>query len=95
MAILQDVVTAWRLLWNPRVSLGLKLLLPVAAMVYWIWPIDLIPGLPLDDIAVLLLALRAFVMLAPQDAVRNARNQADAGNGDDDHIVDTTWRRVE
>lgn len=91
IAILRDVVTAWRLLWDPRVSFSLKMLLPIAAAVYWIWPLDLLPGLPFDDIAILLLALRAFVQLAPQEAV----NSANGSTNDGEPVVDTTWRRVD
>lgn len=91
IAILRDVATAWRLLWDPRVPFSLKMLLPVAAAVYWIWPLDLIPGLPFDDIAILLLALRAFVQLAPQEAVNGATNRSKDGES----VIDTTWRRVD
>ena len=63
-AILQDMSRAWRLFWDPKVPVALKIVLPIAALVYWIFPIDLIPGIPLDDIAILVLALRLFVQLA-------------------------------
>ncbi len=92
MAILRDVVTAWRLLWDPRVPMTLKMLLPIAAALYWISPLDLLPGLPFDDIAIMLLALRAFVQLAPKEAVRNAARREETNDGP---VVDTTWRKVE
>lgn len=91
LAIFRDVVTAWRLLWDSRVPFTLKMLLPIAAAIYWVWPLDLLPGLPFDDIAILLLALRAFVQLAPQEAVRSAQNPS-ASN---EPVIDTTWRRVD
>ncbi len=43
---------------------NLKLMLPIAAVLYWLWPLDLMPGLPFDDIAVLFFALTFFVKLA-------------------------------
>lgn len=48
---------------NPRIPLYLKLLLPLGAALYWFWPMDLLPGLPIDDVAVLLIALRLFLSL--------------------------------
>ncbi len=97
-AIMQDMATAWRLLWDPRVPGWLKLILPAAAALYVINPID-IPG-PFDDIAVLVLALRFFVQLAPAVAVNNARGQAGEQPNNptvrnDDNIVDTTWNVVD
>jgi len=57
---------AGRLLFDMRVPFSLKLMLPIAAAVYWIWPLDLMPGLPFDDVAVLFFALTLFVHLANQ-----------------------------
>jgi uncharacterized membrane protein YkvA (DUF1232 family) len=70
--ILRDLSVSWKLLLDPAVPGLLKLLLPVAALVYWISPLDIIPGMPLDDLAILLLAARLFVSLAPRDSVYRA-----------------------
>lgn len=70
--ILRDLVATWRLLWDPSVPGLLKFALPFLALLYWISPIDLIPMLPFDDIAVVLLAARLFVALAPRDSVDRA-----------------------
>jgi uncharacterized membrane protein YkvA (DUF1232 family) len=97
-AILRDFATAWRLFWDPRVPSALKLLLPVAAIIYWLSPLDLLPGLPIDDIAVLILALRFFVQLAPTDVVdniRGKRTQTYSPRSEDDNTIDTTWRVVD
>lgn len=97
-AILRDFATAWRLFWSPRVPAALKLLLPVVALVYWLSPLDLLPGLPLDDIAVLILALRFFVQMAPTDVVqemRGGRTQPPPHPSTDDNTIDTTWRVVD
>lgn len=101
--ILRDLWVAWRLLWDPQVSTLLKLMLPVLALAYWISPVDLLPGLPFDDVAVLLVASRLFVSLVPADALARALyvdpaasprewfRRSSAPPGDDD-VVDTTWR---
>lgn len=55
-----------------------KLLVPALALGYFLLPIDLLPDVvpflgQIDDIAVLLLLLRLFVTLAPQDVVAEYR----------------------
>jgi hypothetical protein len=64
--LLNQWMQAGRLLFDSRVPFNLKLLLPIAAAIYWIWPLDLMPGLPFDDVAVLFFALTFFVQLANQ-----------------------------
>ena len=65
----------WLLLKDKRVPVWIKLI-PAAALVYFISPIDLLPDLmlpglgELDDLAIILIALRAFVDLAPAGVVR-------------------------
>lgn len=75
---LQDVVRqarlAWRLFWDQRVPLWTKLI-PPAALVYLLFPIDILPDVALglgqlDDIAVLLIGVKLFIELAPPDVVR-------------------------
>ncbi len=99
--VLNAFFQAGPLLLDRRVPFVLKML-PIAAAIYWVWPIDLMPGLPFDDIAVLLIALTFFVKLA-NDAIEKVQQaeyaqQATAGAGaaaGDASIVDTTWRVVE
>ncbi len=64
----------WRLLWDPRVPLLYKLI-PFVGVLYVLSPIDFIPdpilGLgQLDDVGILLLGLRVFVGLIPDEVVR-------------------------
>jgi uncharacterized membrane protein YkvA (DUF1232 family) len=90
-AIQKDMAKAWRLFWDPKVPLALKIVLPIAALVYWIFPIDLIPGIPLDDIAILVLALRLFVQLAsPKPAAAPPAPTPD----DDENTIETSWRVI-
>lgn len=82
---------------NPRVPLYLKLLLPAGALAYWFWPVDLLPGLPIDDVAVLLIALRVFLSLADKALGRSGAEPTDGGASDADSAttVDGTWQTVE
>lgn len=70
--ILRDMAVTWQLMGDPQVSGLLKLALPVFAFLYWVSPIDLLVGMPFDDIAVMVLASRVFVQLAPPAAVERA-----------------------
>ena len=60
----------WGLFWDRRVAWRLKII-PVAALVYFLLPYDLIPDFmvpfigEVDDILVLFLALRLFLYLVP------------------------------
>jgi uncharacterized membrane protein YkvA (DUF1232 family) len=96
-AILRDLVMAWRLLWDPKVPTMLKVLIPVAALVYCLWPLDLLPFLPFDDIAVVILAMRLFAQMASSAAGtnRDGFSQAQPPRNDDTNTIDTTWRVVD
>ncbi len=64
---------AWRLIWDPRVPVWTKLV-PFVALLYIISPIDFVPdallGLgQLDDLGVLLLGIRVFTGLIPDEIV--------------------------
>ncbi|HEY3344735.1 MAG TPA: hypothetical protein VGJ97_07395 [Anaerolineaceae bacterium] len=61
-----------RLMGDSRVSPFLKLI-PIGAVLYALWPID-IPG-PFDDAAVLLLGSGLFVELCPSAVVQEHMNQ--------------------
>ncbi|MGC9360393.1 MAG: YkvA family protein [Anaerolineae bacterium] len=70
-ALGERLATAWRLFVDPRVPLWAKAL-PVSALVYVLWPMDVladvIPGLgQLDDLTILVLAIEAFIRLCPDD----------------------------
>jgi uncharacterized membrane protein YkvA (DUF1232 family) len=73
--LIKQVRLAWRL-WNDGRVPGWIKLIPVAGLLYLLSPIDLIPDLMLpgvgeiDDVVLLLLALKAFVDLSPPGVVR-------------------------
>ena len=68
----------WRLLWDGRVSIWVKLV-PIGVVAYILSPIDVvselfIPGLGyLDDLALLILAMNLFVALSPAQVVADIR----------------------
>lgn len=73
--IFKQLRLAWRLYQDGRVSGWVKLI-PVAGLLYFLSPIDLLPDLMLpglgevDDIVLLLLALKMFVDFSPPGIVR-------------------------
>lgn len=62
--IAENLVRSWKLLFDRRISLWLKLIFIIGGAIYWISPIDLIPGMPIDDLFVLLILLNIFAMMA-------------------------------
>lgn len=71
--IVQQAKLAYYLMLDPRVN-PLAKLIPVAALAYLVFPFDLSPDIvpvigQLDDVAILMLGLRFFFELAPQDVV--------------------------
>lgn len=91
---LQQAARSVQLLFDSRVPGSLKLMLPAAAMLYWLWPIDLMPGLPFDDIAVLVGAMALFARLAGE-AIEHQQRQAQQPASDDATVVDTTWKVID
>jgi len=81
-----------RLMGDKRVNFFLKLL-PIAALIYLISPVDLLPGavIPfigaLDDAAVLWLGAMLFVNLCPDEVVQEHMNAMQK-------VVTGTWRDV-
>lgn len=91
---LQQAARSVQLLFDSRVPGSLKLMLPAAAMLYWLWPIDLMPGLPIDDIAVLIGAMALFARLAGE-AIERQQRQTQQSASDDATVVDTTWKVID
>lgn len=77
--IIKNAKLVWRLMVDPRVSPWLKAI-PPATLLYLLFPIDFLPdpvlGLgQLDDIAVILLGVKLFIELCPQEIVRQHLRQ--------------------
>jgi len=73
---------AWRLLRDPVISVGPKLI-PLAVLLYVLFPLDFVPDLvpalgQMDDLAVLLLGLRFFIAACPKQAVQRHVAQMDS-----------------
>jgi uncharacterized membrane protein YkvA (DUF1232 family) len=74
--VVQHARLVWRLFWDRRVPLAAKLVVP-AAVAALVSPIDLIPDVlvgilglgVVDDLALLLIAARLVVALAPPEVV--------------------------
>jgi uncharacterized membrane protein YkvA (DUF1232 family) len=79
----------FRLIADRRVSPWAKLV-PIAGLIYWISPIDLIAGIPglsaVDDVAILWFAQYMFIELCPPDVVRELSKQLASNNNIVDHI---------
>lgn len=79
-----------RLMGDKRVNILLKLL-PVAALIYLVSPVDFLPGVvfpfigALDDMAVLWLGATLFVNLCPDEVVQEHMNAMQK-------VVMGTWR---
>jgi len=78
----RDLRLVWQLLRDPRVPIYQKAL-PGIVLAYLLSPFDLIPGfLPvigqLDDFALMLLGLKAFTYIAPDDLVTQYKQRLDA-----------------
>ncbi len=92
----------WRLLRDQRVHPLLKIL-PIGAMIYLAWPLDLAPGMTLpvigalDDMAILWLGLNLFVELSPADVVQEHRQQLGLSttNDPDGDIIDARSEDVD
>ncbi len=103
--LVRNLQLAWRLLLDRRVPLLTKLIIPGVMAAYILSPIDFVPdwllGLgQLDDLAVLVLAVKLFVDLAPDEIVREhlarlagASRSGRAAAGDE--VVDAEYRVIE
>ena len=73
MTFLRLLVFDRRLPWYVRA-------LPLAVLVYWISPLDLIPFFPFDDVAFALLVLAVMVWLTPRDLIVELLTTADSAH---------------
>ena len=102
--LVQRIKLIWRLMTDRRVNFFLKLL-PIASLVYLVFPFDLAPGIALpvigalDDAAIVWIGTSLFMSLCPEDVVEEHWNELtkvisakwrDAEPGDETDIVDVT-----
>ena len=105
--ILRDIITMFRLLFDPNTP-GWAKLLPIFAMLYFFSPIDLIPvpflGLGMvDDLAVIVLLSRVAAQMASAankngnaQSGQNYQGRQSTGNeSHDGKTIDATWQVVD
>lgn len=93
--LMNDFARAGKLMLHPRVPMAMKVLFPLGALAYWVIPTDLLPILPIDDIAVVLIALRTFVWLGESAARGELAGSEENKESASGQVVDTTWRVVD
>ena len=101
-ALFAELRLAWRLVKEPRVP-GLVKTLPALALLYVLSPFDFVPDvLPflgqVDDIGILLIAMKAFLKLSPQAALAHHAAAITSGRryapmSPSDIVIDATCRR--
>lgn len=89
--IIKNIKLIWRLLNDSRVPSWIKMIIP-ATLLYLLFPVDIIPDLApglgqLDDIAIVLLGLKLFVEMCPEEIVRQHLDELAS--------VPSPWRIVE
>jgi uncharacterized membrane protein YkvA (DUF1232 family) len=94
-AFIAQIKLTWRLMQDRRVPLLAKVL-PVLALIYLVWPLDLIPdflvGLgQLDDITVLVAAMRAMERMSPPEVVAEHRDILSGRQREGDRIIVTDY----
>jgi uncharacterized membrane protein YkvA (DUF1232 family) len=105
-AFIEKAVLTWRLFWDDRVGIGPKLI-PCAAAIYLISPIDLLPAVLLgplaplgvvDDVGVVLLALSLFIQVSPPDVVKEHLRELGGvfmPHAADDDVIEGTARAID
>lgn len=104
--LLRNLRLAWHLLLDSRVPWLTKLIVPGLMALYILSPIDIIPdwfvGLgQLDDLAVLVLAVKLFIELSPREVVQeHLRRLAGGGSASptgasaEGEVVDGEYRVI-
>jgi len=77
--LVREVQLAWHLWRDRRVPVWTKLI-PLGAVLYVLFPLDIISDLfvglgQLDDLAILILGMEAFISLSPAEVVEELRRQ--------------------
>ncbi len=96
--VIDQFLLTWKLMFDKRVPITAKLV-PIAAVLYVLSPIDFIPdfvfGLgQLDDIGLLIAGIKTFEMMSPADIVSEHREALRRRRADDaTSVVDApAWK---
>ena len=84
-SIIKNARLVWRLLRDPDVPASFKMI-PPATLLYLLFPFDFLPDFALglgqlDDIAIILLGLKLFIELCPQEIVRHHLREMSSVSG--------------
>ncbi len=84
-SIIKNARLVWRLLRDPDVPASFKMI-PPASLLYLLFPFDFLPDFALglgqlDDIAIILLGLKLFIELCPQEIVRHHLQEMSSVSG--------------
>ena len=95
-ALIEQVVLTWRLFRDPRVPLWSKII-PVIGVIYVLSPLDLIPDIiiglgQLDDLGIILGAMRLFEAVTPEYIVQEHRADIARSNAPMEFINSTRYR---
>lgn len=89
-----------RLLADGRVPTYLKIV-PFLSLIYIVLPIDLVPDLvpilgQVDDLGIFVLSIEAFIMLSPQDVVREHLDaiESKGSRPAQGEVIDGEWHTV-
>lgn len=102
--IARQLYQMWKALRDPSIPWAAKWLIPLAALAYWVSPVDLIPFFPVDDIIVVLVALNLFLRTitqyqSPGNGQATDSSRPSGASAADDHYqgktIETSWRVVE
>ncbi len=94
----RDVRIAWALLRDHRVPMWTKVLLPAAWLLYFFFPLDLLPDLipflgEVDDLMLFLLLVRLFIALSPAEVVNEIRQRMERPQQRD--VIEGVYRIID
>jgi len=94
--LVQDARDTWRLLWDPHVPIWTKLI-PLASVLYLVWPIDLLAdpilGLgQLDDLAITVLGMKAFIAVCSLPGVYPGTHESTQRMDSSAETIDAEYR---
>lgn len=95
VSLFRQIRLAWRLFRDRRVSFVYKLI-PTAALLYILSPIDFLPDWllgagQLDDLTLFLLSVQVFTRISPRAIVESIRAEME-GDEIDGQVIDGEWR---
>lgn len=96
----QEARLAWELLKDPRVPMWTKAVVPGTWLAYLLSPVDIFPDVfpilgQMDDLMLLLLAIRMFIALSPAHVVAEAEARLRGRTVRGQEVVDGEYRVID